>query len=470
MDNSVEDQKASQERLLYFHYDEYCDLAGGAPWEPSLERWFLSGLSPERRHALTHAAARYSSPRQFLFEEDLTGKYPLEVLWIKWNLFSQLSRDLLSFHRDHLRPHLGIRPFHVFITTPDKLGSFIPARWGVALNINRSAASPPYRNPEIPPDLASRLFDRPQDIQSAYSAPVIREKIQGQEERVTGLIRAMERIRETTGDAVRGILQVHIVSENIRPSEYTEMDVFRVDLSPSAEKGRPFTIWAGKITSSEHGLSLKGISDPVTPLEWEALERGSKNVFLNSKLVIYPTYHVPCDLYSLGMMLFRTLLVNDAQDFMTVTQAVHHIAGSLEPMVQGIEPDLERKILLKRFRTRLIEEGRVFLKDSILFQKEKRDQARGCYYVPDPIWFETLILAYRLTTFIPKFSFCSHHGDYDPENPQVQMERVMRGVNRIAELIKIELFGSQRRNREVLEVCDLIRRQLSQRESAADAG
>jgi len=471
MDNLTVGGSEFQQRLIYFNYDEYCDLIGGASWNLAVDRWLLSGLSQERQRAFNDIGTRFVSPDQFLFQEDPAGQYPLEVLWIKWNIFAALCRSLSSFHEDKRRPHLGIRPSNIIVTVPENVSNFIPPRWLYnTLEINKSAATLPYQDPDIPADFASRLFSRPSDFQSIYSAPVIREKSPGHEENVTVLIRSQERIRDDIEDNIRGILQLHIVSENIRPAEYSEKDVFRVKITLPPDKSKSLTIWASKIRSSEQGLSLEGTSDPETAFVWDTLERSSKNVFLNSKLSIYPTYHFPSDFYSLGMILFRTLIVNDEYDISMVSQNIDHFCRSLSPMVEGIDPDRERNILIKRFKARLIEEWKGFSKDSVLFSKKGREQGRGCSYIPDKIWYESLFLGFRLITSIPGFSFYENHGDYDLENPCLQMEKLTKVVERVRDLIKIELFGARRRNREILEVCDLLRKQQPERENIINAG
>lgn len=445
---------------LLIHYDKYCDLLGGARWDQLFDPMLPSDLLIPDQAIQRDIASRFLSSDQFLYTDDITGLYPLEILWLKWNLFTDLCKGILKFHADRRIPHLNIQPVNIWITIPDHVTDTLPARWIFGLRIPDSEISIPFRDPDMPVQYSPRLFCQPKDSQSLYAAPIIRKRSPGQEEDVTVLIRSKEKARKHQGSEIRAILQVHLISENIRPSEFSEMDVFRVILNFNDENIPPVNIWGGKVESTERGLPIRGDTDPITPAVWEALERESQSVFYKSKVKIYQSLHVPCDLYSLGMMLFRTFLVNDNQDFFMVEQIIHRIADSLEPMVQGLEPDRDKDILIRRLRTRLIEE-RVFPKETALFRGEDRRLAEGCSFIQDDIWYEILLTGLRLITWIPGFSFCRSHGDFDIENPQYSMDKVMRPVEALRKRIRIELFGSRQRNREVLEVCDIIRKEFT---------
>jgi len=456
----TEREGKSSEDVLHFPYDKYCDLLGGAKWDQLFDPMLPSDSLIPDQAIQRDIASRYLSPDQFLYSDDISGLYPLEILWLKWNLFTELCKGILRFHTDKRQPHLYFHPANTMITIPAYITDTLPVRWIFGLRIPDSEISIPFRDPDIPAQYLPRLFSPPKDSQSLYAAPIIRKRPPGHEEDVTVLIRSKEKVRKHQGSEIRAILQVHLISENIRPSEYSEMDVFNVILRFNDENIPPVNIWGSKIESPERGLPIKGNTDPITTAVWEALEKESQSVFYKSKVKIYQSLHVPCDLYTLGMMLFRTFLVNDNQDFFMAEQVIHRIAGSLEPMVQGLEPDRDKDILIRRLRTRLIEE-RVFPKETVLFRGEDRGGAEGCSFIPDDIWYEIILTGLRLITWIPGFSFCRSHGDFDIENPQYSMDKVMRPVQDLRRRIRIELFGSRQRNREVLEVCDMVRKELT---------
>ncbi|MBI3595525.1 MAG: hypothetical protein HY203_00040 [Nitrospirae bacterium] len=458
MVRSTKTEVDSHERCLYFHYDEFCDLLGGAVWDQVLERWFVAGLSSDRHQVLLSIADRFSSSRQFLFSGDRTGFYPLEVLWLKWNLFMVLCHKIKTFHKELQGPYLNVQPAHVWIVIPDLPGDFLPMRWQFSIKIADFESASPFLNPGIPTELARRLYNARENPSLVYTAPVMRGRPLGYEETATMLIRSMERIREPVKGAVRGILETHLISENIRPVEYSEMDIFLVTFRLPDEQASAIRVWATKSASLERGLLLKGVTDPIDPSLWERLEKARQSVFSHSIVSIYKTYHVPCDLYSLGMMLLRTLLVNNEQDMASVHETARRVVDRLEPMVQGLDQD-DYKTLSARLRIRLREEGGLFSKDSVLYRHEEK--GAGCEIIPDHLWYDALILAFQLVAWIPGFSFCKSHGDYELENPHLPMEKVAGAAERLGDRIKMELFGSRQRNREMLEACDLVREDLT---------
>jgi hypothetical protein len=443
---------------LQSQYDEFCDLLGGAEWKQVVENSLLSGLSTDRHRILLSLAPRFSLSGQYLFSEDKTGRYPLEVLWLKWNLFMGLCHRVKAIHTELHNPHLNIQPAHVQVMFPNLTSDFLPVRWQFLVKLADSKPAAPYLEQNIPTELAQRLYHVPQNPHGIYTARIMQERPLGYEETVTVLIRSMERIREPGKGSVRGILETQIISENIRPLEYSEMDLFRVTLNLPDEHAVPIPFWATKEASLERGLLLKGVTDPIDPSLWEILEKARQSVFSRSVVAIFKTYQVPCDLYSLGMMLLRTLLVNDGQDMPSVDQMASRIVVLLEPMVQGLDPG-DHKILSSRLRERLREEDGIFPKNSVLYRREEREA--GCETLPDDIWYDALILAFRLVTWIPGFSFCKNHGDYEKENLHLPMEKVTAAVEQLAERIRTELFGSRQRNREILEACDLVREELT---------
>jgi hypothetical protein len=456
--------KGSEETLdqtlpepLCLQYDEFCDLLGGSGWDQAFERWTLSGLSPERQQILPAIKPFFSSSGQYLFSGD-RAVFPLEVFWLKWNLFTSLCRKIGTIHREHRRPLLNLQPSHVRVTVPDSPGEFLPARWVFSLDTADLRVASPFEHPEMPSELASRLFFPPSDLHTIYSAPLVQHGALGDEETVTALIRSIERVREAKEGAVRGVVQTYLTSESIRAAEFSLADVFRVTLRFLEEGATPVHIWSSKEVSQERGLLLNGITDPVSPAVWECLEKARQKVFSRSGVAIYKSCHIPCDLFSLGMTLMRTLLVNDDQEMPEVEQGVRRVAEGIGGMVQKLGP-LEGKILPKRLRVRLQEEGGLFSKGSLLYRREER--GRGPESIPDEIWYDALLLGLRLLVWTPGFGFCENHGDYDIEHPEATMETVIGEAELLGDRIKTELFGSRRRNREILEACDLLRKELA---------
>jgi|SRR5579863_290836 len=443
-----------QAESLDLTYDEFCDLLGGSGWDEALERWGVAGLSAERHRSLEALRPFFSSPRQFMFSSD-RSLFPLELFWLKWNLFTLLCGKMLMIHRDFRGPVLNLQPSLISVKPSGSAADSLPVRWIYSLTTALAAALP-LSHADLPAHLTSRLFVPPPNLHPNYAASLLQQRVLGDEERVTVLIRSLERIREPSAGAVRGLLQIYLTSEKIRPSDFSLLDVLRVTFSVADEEASRVRIWGSKVTSSERGLLLNGETEPLPPAQWDALERSRQKVFSRASVAIYPSFHVPSDLFSLGMILLRTLAVNDAQEMFRIDEAARGMIEEFHPMLKDLAPD-EGWERARRFRTRIRREGGLFSKTSVLYRRD--DRARGAGAISDELWYDAITLAFRLLVWTPGFGYCQNHGDCDLEHPERLLEKVTREVEGLGERIKADLFGCRPRNREILEACDLVRKE-----------
>lgn len=433
---------------MSLQYDEFSDLLGGAVWEEALDRWSRSGFSTARRQTLRPFASYFSSPPQFLFSED-RQRHPLEVLWLKWNLFVGLCRRVQGIHQEHQRPFLNLQPAHLRVKTAESTEAFFPARWGFSIDASNLQSADRFTPPGVPADLPAQLFSPPPDAHPFYAPALVRREGLEQRETATLLVRSTERMRDSPPGEVRGIVQAQLVSEHLKASDYSLGDLFLATLQLPEAEGEPVRIWATKRASAERGVLLEGMTEPVCPAVWEFFEKARQKVFSRSEVVIYKSLHIPCDLYSLGMILFRTLLVNDRQEFEGVHQTVGKTAEQLGPISLSLD-DQEKQFLLRRLRFYFRKEGETLSKKALLYRQQDREN--GCDAIPDDLWTEALLIGFRLV---------QNRGEIALDQLGGLMERIAADAERLGDRIKLELFGSRERNREILEACDLIRKELS---------
>lgn len=456
----------SKRQQCYFDFDEYCDLLGGANWERAVESRLQSGVSSVRHKALNPLAGFFTSSNQFLFVDPRCRPSSLEILWLKWNVFSALCREVLSFHQEKQRPHLSIMPSTVRITIPSPMSAALPARWVFDLALDRKGIAKPVSRQSMPSDFAQRIFNPNDRADNIFSVPMMSEKPLGYEVKGTALVRSIERIRDDKSKTVSAIIELHFLSSDIRPGDFSENDVFFVDLDSHDESVLPIQVWASMKTPLEKGILLKGTSNPLKPEEWTRFKENHQTPFSRSKISIFKSYQAPCDLYSLGMLLFGMLLSNSEQDLKIVDQGVHHFAECLKPMVQGLGLE-DFEILTKRFQDRFLEYGVLFSQKSIRY--DPTEEALSGNVIPDEIWSELLVFAFRLVTFIPQFSFSRNHGDVQIERSHRLMETVLALADRFSSRIKIAFFGSEARDREILETCQSLREELNIKKVEKDA-
>ena len=82
-------------------------------------------------------------------------------------------------------------------------------------------------------------------------------------------------------------------------------------------------------------------------------------------------------------------------------------------------------------------------------------------FPPDSLLDQALILVLRLLSRIPGFSFSASGGSPFAGRVQTLMESVTAEVERLEGLIRSELVGSRRRNREIRKACDLVRAEIA---------
>ena len=164
----------------------------------------------------------------------------------------------------------------------------------------------------------------------------------------------------------------------------------------------------------------------------------------------YKKFHVPTDLYSLGMIFFRTLLVNEEQDLFTVDDSIQRVLKKLYLAFEGRKDPSARKVT-NELLLLLDREKPVFERDAAVFTVADRHRRSG---INKKIWSDLLLLGFRLLTNIPGFSYCGDHADYSVEKPETVLDEVVGDLEFVATRIRVELFSAVNRDREIAEVCN----------------
>ncbi len=423
--------KREEPALVSSDYQDFSDLLGGS------------------------GAEKPDDSDLFLFSDDRRGKFPLEVFWLKWRLFESLCKEVLTYHKTKRQPHLGLDPEKIKVEHPADGSGASPRYWSFKVRIPENEGAWSEDPPGIPDDLAGRMYRPAGETDPLYSSPIIRHENERGEIPATPLIRSMERIKgEEKVEAIRGLVEVQLISDQISVLNASENDIFGLILRFTEGATPPVLIWSSKFSSNEKGLLIKGMTAPIPLSSWKKLEEKRQAVFNQSGVMVYKATHVPLDIYSLGRILLRTLLVNDRDDMAMAAEKANRISGRLESIFYGI-PEDDFRSLSRRLRELLKEEGSLFPKESFLFRGKDRDH--GAPSIPDEIWNDALIIAFKMITWIPGFSFCQNHGDYTPGSAYLSLERAMVSISRISQWLKLELFHSDRRNQEMTRVFERAR-------------
>ena len=412
-------------------WDTACDLFGGADWSTVPE--LIQSFPPFR--------ARFSSGRQFLFQDD-PARLPLECLWLKLSGFACLCRAAAEFYRQHQRPHLSLVPQHISAHPSDPTFTWLPARWLFAVKLDAAEGARSLAHETMPKEMAREIFVPSGEVDSVYAAPAMKQWPMGRELSVTVLLRSVERIPDDADEQVsRGLIRAHVFSETVSFADFSEHDAFHIALRLPGNGTTQIPLWARKVEEAKRGLVVSGVTDAIPQATWAQLERTKQQVFSDARAVIYRAFHHGCDLHSLGMLLFRCLLVNPSRPLEHVQQQVGRVIERLEPLVEGLNPD-DHWTLFTRVSERLREQDEIFTPHS------------AC--ISEFVWYDALICGLRLMSRIPGFSFYDDGGATDEKSVPEALAGAVQAAEHLAEQARIDLFEAAVRHRDLLRICDLV--------------
>ena len=413
-------------------WDDVCDLLG-MPDSSNLPESILSHPPFQKR---------FSYDRQFFFQGDPT-RLPLEAFWLKLSGFACLCRRVGEFYRVHRRPHLSLDPPHIRVRVVDQGFTRLPVRWLFAVEVDEANGSQLLVHEAMPKEMARDIFVPSGDIDPVYGASVMQQWPMGREVSATVLLRSIDRIPDDQDQPLsRGLIQAHVLSEVGSFADCSDHDVFHVSVRLQGSGRIPVAFWGRKVEQdAERGVIVSGITEPLLNASWAQLERAKQQVFSDARARVYRAFHHSCDLYSLGMLLFRSLLLNQRQSLERVQQQIASVLSRLDPLVQGLNPN-DHWTLFKRLTERLQEQGVPFYPPSP--------------HIPESLWCDAVILGLRLVSTIPGFGFRESVGATDSKPVPKALENAICQAQHMAEQARIELFDAAARHYDLIRLCDRI--------------
>jgi hypothetical protein len=415
-------------------WNAFCDVLDGVPWDTVAAR--LPAQVDQANSNITRLRERLAGPGQYFYEADPLRRAQ-EIFWLKLCLFDQLCRQVASLHRRIQRPLLTLDPAHIRIGLPEEMHSYVPLRWSCVLMIQQSKdASRPVVD-DMPLEMASVLHSAPQHVDPGYVSPFIREWPLGREVSATAVIQSADPIPDEDLAAVRGLVRVQVIADDVVAGPFSRQDVFRLLLPLKTGKKTEVRVWARKVEVAERGIVVSGVTDGLAPEIWRAFEGESQYAMSDARVMVYQSYAVSSDLYSLGMLLLRALLGSDQRRWESVVASFPTLLDGLAPAVQGVDPS-DFSVLHGRIRERLCEWQDLFIQPDI----------------SDDLWWDALTLALRALATIPGFSYAVPRSSEDDVADRSGIDALSQDVAHLIKRTRMDLFEAHERDRTIRMACD----------------
>ncbi|MEM7355941.1 MAG: hypothetical protein AAF657_34310 [Acidobacteriota bacterium] len=393
---------------FYAHdFDSFADFLGGRPTD---------GL-------------KEAEGQGYLFAREGSGLDAMEIMLLKLVCFSQVVNALLRYY-DAMEPHLDLHPGHLVVDTVP-LGEDLPHRWGFQVKLlGLSSASPrqlPSQTQVMMPPLAAQV---------PYCSPRVQDACLARERHGEFTI---DRFHPFEDEADRWEIQGRLRDPNgilPLPSPHDRL----VLEWPEALLGQVGPVLARAESASRQGGDLNVLVGPVRldPEIKQQLEHSRGRVTPKVRYRVYLRLGIAEDIYSLGVLLLRLLLVNDQQDL-----------GSLEPLIQRIpvatgndDTILNSGDLLSAIR----DYPTVLASGNIFYQREDREANRP-NSLPDELWQQALDLAWQL---VGRTDFGIESQDDDREKqPSVYLQEIDKRVHSMLSQLRLVLFRRQPMHYEI---------------------
>ena len=442
-------------QLLHIHYDDFCDLLGGQHWEDFKQVCSDRGTTSGQTQVLNHFELNFSSARQFIFEGDRSGLFPLEILRLKLIAFTQLCHGVRSLHGKCHQPHLELTPASAMAVIMPS-GRDLPARWNFQIKLIDLAATTPFIPLPALQQFFTGIFTPPYDYDRLYTSPIIQSRPFGKGENMNVRLKNLQLEGEGKEAQRHVVVDLELISDGSVMKKINGRDLLQVVLNSPALGLENLELWCRKNADSSSGrLGVQGVIPNPAQQTLAALKRNLNGVIPRSRVTCYTSFFTPCDVFSLGMMLFRTLLVNDNVKLGQVVEAVQRLHIQHIALLEGQNSEINPESLAEALTRSMQQNDEIFSKDAVIYRHDDRRDRRN--NIPDQLWYNILVFAFKLITSVPGFSICAHHGDYNPDNPGATMDKALEVLKALNTAVHDEIFGSQERNDEIWKVCEEMR-------------
>lgn len=447
MQNQSLSNISNAEESLNIPYDKFCDLLGGLSLTHLPDHHKRKYADLLKKETFLKLNQILSQKNQYHYLNEPSGLFPVEVLYLKLSAFLQLVNEVKNFSLSHHKTHLRVQPQNIHVTIKKSNGT-LPLRWGFSVKL---AGEPPLFPDNIDNPLIKRnLFEPKTPPDKFYSSPAMLNTPFMCEKRIDSVISSVREVENNNG-ILSLRLQMDFFSDSVGYPRYVRNDVLHVRLSCNDPDLERIDFWGTMLESSNKGFKITGDLQNIEERAAKVLVKRKGNKFFETLISLYKSYHIPCDIYSLGKLLLSSLLLNEKNDLQIIETHINSIVSTLNKSYQGKKTDLAtiEKLLFPRFN----KNAEIFAKNNVLFYTFTTADQQGnqCNKIPRDIWEQILTLAFRLITNIHGFSLCPVPGNYDINKP-VPYDQLISLLEDIQSMLFVELFRTEQQNDEVYAV------------------
>lgn len=369
--------------LYDLQFDDFADLIGGrpiAPWVSSLRTGSRSAISG---HLVQTLERLRLAPRLFLFDGSASRSAVLEVLVLKWALLTRTAEQVRALHLHGGRPHLHLSARHALVRFPKTVRSS-PLCWNFEVGLIGLDGA---RSTTIYDRLPGAIFQPPATPEPAYASPALMLGASefGRWGRASVTVTEVEQELDDA-DCVR--FSGKLVDRALPTRSLPVRGAMRVHF-PRVDGTDRFAAWCIPVGQPEHEeIEFEGIAEDQKVKIDLALYVAKELPDLHYEY--YPHYGLSDDLYALGVLLLRALLVNERQSLPEVLADVASVLGALERPAGGM--DVTRQNL--RVIESVTRASRWHSKN--LFYRQVGDPSDWCSVIPEPLWHRILLAGFEL--------------------------------------------------------------------------
>lgn len=420
--------------------ERFADFLGGRPIDPRQLGFDETPDGADNDPSLESEKAASQRQGGYLFTSEGSGLDAVEVLDLKLGLFAQIVEAVDRYSR-RLGPHLDLHPGHVVVSAPPPGHGLLPERWHFNVRLLGLSRA---RRPELPQGVV--LATSPPRPRRPYASKAVREaaliewcdgeliidQVQQAGEGDQRRWRLKGRLKDASGilppPRMGDSLIVHWPHQLLGRAE--------MQTTASADPG-----------ASTVQTELVFYTEPLVldANQAQRLESATGTELRGGRYRLLPRLDVTDDLYSLGILLLRLLLVNDRQDLAVVESLLREIpqSGGTATDTQGLsfEQRLEASLA-----NALEEHAQELAASNIFFAEEDRLTSRA-NAIPPELWTETLRLAWRLLAYRPALEAQTLSGQglgaQGANDSVAHLSRIHQEITRLMRQLQTILFRRQ---------------------------